>query len=67
MTYKVLDGYAYGKIVKGTKNTWNGMVGELQSRNADLTISELSITAERNKVVSYTQPIYIIRYYKIIF
>lgn len=37
------------------------MVGALQSREADLTVSELSITKERQEVVTYTQPIYIIR------
>ncbi|MPC71175.1 Glutamate receptor 1 [Portunus trituberculatus] len=36
------------------------MVGALQSGKADLTVSELSITEERLKVVTYTQPIYII-------
>ena len=61
LTYEILKGYAYGKIVKGTENTWNGMAGALQSKSADLTVSELSITSERNEVLSYTQPVYIIR------
>nr|XP_027224158.1 glutamate receptor-like [Penaeus vannamei] len=36
------------------------MVGELQNRRADLTVSELSVTKERNDVITYTQPIYIV-------
>ncbi|XP_042864089.1 glutamate receptor ionotropic, delta-1-like [Penaeus japonicus] len=60
LTYKKLEGYAYGKVIKGTTNDWTGMVGELQNRRADLTVSELSVTKERNDVITYTQPIYIV-------
>ncbi|XP_069991407.1 glutamate receptor ionotropic, kainate 2-like [Penaeus vannamei] len=60
LTYKKLEGYAYGKVIEGTTNDWTGMVGELQNRRADLTVSELSVTKERNDVITYTQPIYIV-------
>ncbi|XP_050710442.1 glutamate receptor-like [Eriocheir sinensis] len=60
LSHNVLEGYAYGKIKEGSKSEWTGMVGSLQSREADLTVSELSITKERQEVVTYTQPIYII-------
>jgi len=61
LTYSILEGYAYGKIVDSKINKWNGMVGALQSKSADLTVSELSITKERSEVVTYTQPIRVIR------
>ncbi len=48
-----------GKLNDSSNNEWTGMVGALQSGEADLTVSELSITEERLKVVTYTQPIYI--------
>ncbi|KAK7066545.1 hypothetical protein SK128_009779 [Halocaridina rubra] len=60
LTYEKLPGYAYGSLVEESTNQWNGMVGELQNRRADLTVSELSITKERNEVITYTQPIYLI-------
>ncbi|XP_063881027.1 glutamate receptor ionotropic, kainate 5-like [Scylla paramamosain] len=60
VSFNVLEGYAYGKLKDSSSNEWTGMVGALQSGEADLTVSELSITEERLKVVTYTQPIYII-------
>lgn len=60
----MLEGYGYGTLINNDKiaNQWTGMVGELQKKQVDLTVSELSITKERTEVVSYTQPLYIIRY-----
>ncbi|XP_063841128.1 glutamate receptor-like [Scylla paramamosain] len=60
VSFNVLEGYAYGKLKDSSSNEWTGTVGALQSGEADLTVSELSITEERLKVVTYTQPIYII-------
>ncbi|KAG7155398.1 Glutamate receptor-like 62 [Homarus americanus] len=60
LSYRKLEGYDYGKLVPGSKSEWTGMVGELQSGRADLTVSELSITQERSEVITYTQPVYII-------
>ncbi|KAK8372523.1 hypothetical protein O3P69_007848, partial [Scylla paramamosain] len=60
VSFNVLEGYAYGKLKDNSSNEWTGTVGALQSGEADLTVSELSITEERLKVVTYTQPIYII-------
>lgn len=63
---EVLEGYAYGKLKPGSNNKWTGMVGALQEGRADLTVSELSIIQERSEVISYTQPLYIIRYSSIL-
>ncbi|XP_069956158.1 glutamate receptor ionotropic, delta-1-like isoform X2 [Cherax quadricarinatus] len=60
LSYTILEGYAYGKLVSPTSTEWTGMVGELQRGLADLTVSELSITKERSDVIAYTQPVYII-------
>ncbi|XP_063845570.1 glutamate receptor ionotropic, kainate 5-like isoform X2 [Scylla paramamosain] len=57
LSYKVLNGYAYGKLKEGSNNEWTGMVGALQTREVDLTVSLLSLTKERQEVVTYTQPI----------
>ncbi|XP_064087140.1 glutamate receptor 1-like [Macrobrachium nipponense] len=60
LTYQTLEGYAYGSLVDPASNKWNGMVGELQERRADLTVSELSVTQERSEIITYTQPIHMI-------
>ncbi|XP_069192972.1 glutamate receptor 1 [Procambarus clarkii] len=60
LSYSILKGYAYGSLVNGSSNKWTGMVGELQQGRADLTVSELSITKERNDVVTYTQPVFVV-------
>ncbi|XP_066979238.1 glutamate receptor 1-like isoform X2 [Macrobrachium rosenbergii] len=60
LTYQTLEGYSYGSLVDPVSNKWNGMVGELQERRADLTVSELSVTQERSEIITYTQPIHMI-------
>lgn len=57
LTSYILEGYSYGKLLPGSSTQWTGMVGELQSGRADLTVSELSVVEERNLVISYTQPV----------
>ncbi|XP_044145443.1 glutamate receptor ionotropic, kainate 4 [Bufo gargarizans] len=49
----VVDGL-YG--VPELNGTWNGMVGELISRKADLAVAGLTITAEREKVIDFSKP-----------
>ncbi|KAL9962102.1 hypothetical protein ACROYT_G031174 [Oculina patagonica] len=40
-----------------TKNgTWNGMIGELISKRADIAVADLTITERREKVVDFTVP-----------
>lgn len=50
----VKDG-AFGSIDRKTQK-WNGMIGELIRKEADLAVSSLTITAKRSKVVDFTYP-----------
>ncbi|XP_046984816.1 glutamate receptor ionotropic, kainate 2-like isoform X1 [Schistocerca americana] len=45
----------YGTLNKETKK-WDGMVRELLDGNADLAITDLTITAERESAVDFTMP-----------
>ncbi|XP_078382294.1 glutamate receptor ionotropic, kainate 2-like [Oculina patagonica] len=36
--------------------TWDGSIGELMSKRADIAVAELAITEEREKVVDFTVP-----------
>ncbi|XP_043206570.1 glutamate receptor ionotropic, delta-1-like [Amphibalanus amphitrite] len=54
----LLEGYAYGK--RRPDGTYTGMVGELQAGRADMTVSEVSFTNEREQVIDYTQTVSVI-------
>ena len=56
----LLDGYAYGKYLGN--GTYGGMVGALQSGAADLTVSEVSITADRQRVIGFSSVLSVIRW-----
>ncbi|GIY87263.1 glutamate receptor ionotropic, kainate 2 [Caerostris darwini] len=43
----------HGSLVEGT---WNGMIGELLRREADIAVADLSITFDREKAVDFTMP-----------
>lgn len=45
----------YG-ILDTKTNKWNGMIGELTRDEADMIVSDLTITDDRTKVVDFTQP-----------
>ncbi|XP_077295106.1 glutamate receptor ionotropic, kainate 2-like isoform X2 [Arctopsyche grandis] len=45
----------YGSMDKKT-GKWNGMIKELLEERADLAITDLTITAERQKAVDFTNP-----------
>lgn len=49
----------YGKIVRTDdegKPMWNGMLGDLDKDRADLAVTDLSITAEREQSFDFTLP-----------
>ncbi|KAF0314355.1 Glutamate receptor ionotropic, delta-1 [Amphibalanus amphitrite] len=48
----LLDGYAYGKYLGN--GSYGGMVGALQTGAADLTISEVSVTTDRQQVIDFS-------------
>uniref|UniRef100_A0A1I8JIU1 Lig_chan-Glu_bd domain-containing protein n=1 Tax=Macrostomum lignano TaxID=282301 RepID=A0A1I8JIU1_9PLAT len=54
----VRDGQ-YGKILgqgPDGREVWNGMIGELMNRTADLAIASLTITYDRERVIDFTTP-----------
>ncbi|XP_048485518.1 glutamate receptor ionotropic, kainate 2-like [Plutella xylostella] len=52
---EIVPGNSYGTYNKDTKK-WNGLVGYLLDRKADLAICDLTITYERRSVVDFTTP-----------
>lgn len=54
-TFKLQEDGAYGSPDKET-GEWNGMIRELMDDKADLAITDLTITAERESAVDFTMP-----------
>lgn len=54
-TFKLQEDKNYGSFNKDT-NEWNGMIKELMDGTADLAITDLTITAERESAVDFTMP-----------
>ncbi|XP_026733659.1 glutamate receptor ionotropic, kainate 2-like [Trichoplusia ni] len=56
-TYKFVyyDDMEYGKLDPITKK-WNGLIGHLLDKKADLAVCDLTITEERKKVVDFSVP-----------
>lgn len=54
--YQVADGY-YGsyEFIDGVR-VWNGLIGELVGRRADMSIAPLSINPERAQVIDFSKP-----------
>jgi glutamate receptor, ionotropic, invertebrate len=52
-TFQLQEDGAYGSLVNGE---WNGMLRELIDEKADLAITDLTITAERESGVDFTMP-----------
>ena len=50
--YIVEDGF-YGDVTNGT---WNGLVGDLVKKHADIVIGPLSVTEKRLRVVDFSEP-----------
>ncbi|CAF1049286.1 unnamed protein product [Rotaria sp. Silwood1] len=54
LPYKFLIETKYGKEVE--KGVWDGMIGALVNREADLAIASLTINGEREKAVDFSKP-----------
>lgn len=54
LPYKFLIETKYGNEVE--KSVWNGMVGALVNREADLSIASLTINGAREKAVDFSKP-----------
>ncbi|VDO01164.1 unnamed protein product [Rodentolepis nana] len=54
--HPVSDGnYGTGKIINGVE-VWDGIIGELQFRRADLAVAMLTINHERERIIDFTTP-----------
>lgn len=55
--YQVADGY-YGayEYKEDGKRKWNGLIGDLVERRADMAIAPLSINPERAKMIDFSKP-----------
>lgn len=54
-TINVVHDNRYGGLMEDNK-TWNGMIGELTTRKADIAAADLTITALRMQAVDFTHP-----------
>lgn len=55
--YQVSDGlYGSYEYSEDGERTWNGLVGELVSKRADMVVAPLAINPERAKVVDFSKP-----------
>ncbi|KAL8621467.1 hypothetical protein ACOMHN_058229 [Nucella lapillus] len=52
---KLVEDHNYGRRSE-INNTWNGMIGELIDKRADMAIAGLTITAERERYVDFSKP-----------
>jgi hypothetical protein len=53
-----LPGYSYGNTPTDNASYWTGMVGVFQRQEADISVSEMSVTSERLDVMDFTLPLH---------
>ncbi|GIY38296.1 glutamate receptor 1 [Caerostris extrusa] len=53
---KLVNDSAYGGKDPTSPVGWNGMVGELIRKDADMAIAPLTITSARENVIDFTKP-----------
>ncbi|XP_065310426.2 glutamate receptor 3-like isoform X2 [Dermacentor albipictus] len=46
----------YGSRDKSAQSGWNGMIGEILRKEADIAVAPLTITAERSRAVYFSEP-----------
>ncbi|KAH6937286.1 hypothetical protein HPB50_026481 [Hyalomma asiaticum] len=46
----------YGSRDKSVQSGWNGMIGEILRKEADIAVAPLTITAERSRAVYFSEP-----------
>ena len=51
-TIKQPKDMSYGQILDN--GSWNGIIGELHRRNADIGLCDLAVTEQRSRVVDFT-------------
>ncbi|XP_053207779.1 glutamate receptor 1-like [Panonychus citri] len=55
-TLQIVKDKKYGGIDPKSEAGWNGMVGELIRKEADMAIAPLTITSARERVIDFTKP-----------
>ncbi|XP_068233552.1 glutamate receptor 1-like [Palaemon carinicauda] len=55
-TLKEVVDNTYGAVDPRKEGGWNGMVGELVRKEADIAIAPLTITSSRERVIDFTKP-----------
>ncbi|XP_069955932.1 glutamate receptor 1 isoform X3 [Cherax quadricarinatus] len=55
-TLQIVKDHTYGAQDETTEGGWNGMVGELVRKEADIAIAPLTITSSRERVIDFTKP-----------
>ncbi|XP_066945637.1 glutamate receptor 1-like [Macrobrachium rosenbergii] len=55
-TLKEVADNTYGALDLNKEGGWNGMVGELVRKEADIAIAPLTITSSRERVIDFTKP-----------
>ncbi|XP_076056317.1 glutamate receptor 1-like [Oratosquilla oratoria] len=55
-TIQIVKDGEYGALDENAEGGWNGMVGELVRREADIAIAPLTITSTRERVIDFTKP-----------
>ncbi|RWS06424.1 glutamate receptor-like protein, partial [Dinothrombium tinctorium] len=53
---KLVNDSKYGAMDSQSDSGWNGMIGELIRKEADLAIAPLTITSARERVIDFTKP-----------
>lgn len=55
----IMEKSADGKLINRKKvETWNGLIGDLERKKADLALAPMAVMAERELVVDFTIPFY---------
>ncbi|XP_047476001.1 glutamate receptor 1-like [Penaeus chinensis] len=55
-TLHIVKDNTYGALDETQEGGWDGMVGELVRREADIAIAPLTITSSRERVIDFTKP-----------
>jgi hypothetical protein len=57
-TVKYIPGYSYGNTPTDNTSFWTGMIGMIQRHEADISLCEVSVTADRLEVIDFTLPLH---------
>ncbi|KAL7026698.1 hypothetical protein ACKWTF_005131 [Chironomus riparius] len=55
-SFELQEDRGYGNPIDENKLQWNGMIGELMADRADLAITDLTVTSDRETAADFTMP-----------